>query len=191
MRTQVDTKRLSRCIRPPLCPDEQRSPVFSQLRSPWYALRHARHLVGCGQHRPGFALAPLVALLLLCGTVSAAGAQSVNANRKRLPGAQACDTRFKLVELRVQDSSGAPVAGVMVSLRREGQTEAVRMETTSGLGLVSVADDGELSRVAKQGTAYTITLRKSGKTRRIPIRLGADSAGCHISMLSGPKVVTF
>jgi hypothetical protein len=130
-------------------------------------------------------------VLLLCGSVRAAGAQGGRARPNPLPAAQVCDMRFKLLELRVQDATAKPVAGVLVTLRRDGQTDAVRSETTSSMGLISIADDTELPRVPPKGAPYTITLRKGNRTRRVPIRLGPDSSGCHIALLSGSSVVTF
>lgn len=162
-------------------------------RSQWYCcvFQLARRSGRSTWRYPNVIYSLLASVVLLCGTPLTANAQTDGANRKRLPTAQACDMRFKLLELRVQTVSGAPIVGVTVSLRREGQTEPLRTETTSALGLVTVADDGELARIPKQGAAYTITLRKSGRTKRVPIRLGADAGGCHIAMLSGPTVVTF
>lgn len=133
----------------------------------------------------------LLVLVLLVGPLGSAAAQDGGVIRSRLPRARACDMGFKLLMLRVEDSTGTPVAGVTVMLHRDGHKDLLRTETTSPTGEVTVADDGDLGRLPPEGAAFTVTLRKAAKTRRVKIRLGADAGGCHIVLLSGPTVVTF
>ena len=133
----------------------------------------------------------LLAIVFLAGPLHVAAAQDSGVSRSRLPTARVCDMGFKLLMLRVEDSTGAPIAGVTMTLHRDGQKAPLRKETTSPTGDVNVADDGDLRRLPPAGAAFTVTLHKAAKTRRVKIRLGADAGGCHVVLLSGQTVVRF
>ncbi len=133
----------------------------------------------------------LLIVVLLAGPPQAAEAQDSGANRKRLPQARMCDQRFKLLMLRVEDSTGAPIAGVTMTRQRDGRKEPPLTEVTSATGTVNIADDADLRGLPPEGAAFTVTLKKAAKTRRVKIQLGADEGGCHIVLRSGPAVVTF
>ena len=105
--------------------------------------------------------------------------------------AQTCDMRYKLLMLQVVDRTGAPVAGVNITLRRDGVPAPLYTLSTSPTGEVTLAEDVDLRRIPAAGSDFTVTLRRGAKIRRVKYRLGADGAGCHIALLSGPTVVTF
>jgi len=105
--------------------------------------------------------------------------------------ARVCDMRYALLLLKVVDRAGAPVNGVTMTLRRDGVPTPLHTETTGPGGEVTLAEDGDLRRIPAARSDYTVSLRKGGKIRRVKMQLGADAAGCHIALLSGPAVVTF
>lgn len=105
--------------------------------------------------------------------------------------ARACDMRYALLLLKVVDSAGVAVGGVSMTLRRDGVDTPLHEEVTGPGGEVTLAEDSDLGRIPAARSDYIVTLRKGGKVRRAKLQLGADAAGCHIALLSGPSVVTF
>jgi len=133
--------------------------------------------------------------LLLVPTLLAAphlcSAQMTEKRDELRRAARVCDMRYALLLLKVVDRAGAPVEGVRMTLRRDGVASPLHEESTGPGGQVTLAEDGDLGRMPAARSGYTVTLRKGGKIRRVKMELGADAAGCHIALLSGPAVVTF
>jgi len=127
----------------------------------------------------------LLAMPLVCS------AQMTEKREELRRAARACDMRYALLMLKVVDGSGAPVEGVQMTLRRDGVDAPLHADSTGAGGQVTLAEDSDLGRIPAARSDYTVTLRKGGKIRRVKMQLGADAAGCHIALLSGPAVVTF
>lgn len=130
-------------------------------------------------------LSAFMAVPLLCS------AQVTDKREELKRAARACDMRYAMLLLKVVDRAGAPVGGVNMTLRRDGVATPLHTGSTGAGGEVTLAEDGDLGRIPAARSNYTVTLRKGGKIRRVKMQLGADAAGCHIALLSGPAVVTF
>lgn len=131
----------------------------------------------------------ILALPLLCSAQVSAPMAARRAELRR--AARACDMRSGMILMTVVDSAGAPVEGVRMTLRRDGVAAPLHEDSTGHGGQVTLAEDGDLGRIPAKRNRYSVTLRKGGKTQRVKVQLGADAAGCHIALLSGPTVVTF
>ena len=129
---------------------------------------------------PAFMAVPLLCL-----------AQVTDKREELRRAAQTCDMRYMLLMLQVVNRAGAPVADVSMTLRRDGVPTPLYTLSTGPTGEVTLAEDGDLRRIPAAGSDFTVTLRRGAKIGRVKYRLGADEAGCHIALLSGPTVVTF
>jgi 2-polyprenyl-6-methoxyphenol hydroxylase-like FAD-dependent oxidoreductase len=128
--------------------------------------------------------------MILAVAVSAAGAQSSTA--RPLPaGSRICDMSMRIISMRLVDSSGAPVPGASITVRRV-RTRALlaQAEAMGGQGDYKILEDGTLTDLRRGGEPFEVRFTKNSRTRRVRLIIGMDPGGCHVTLKSGPTTVT-
>ncbi len=107
------------------------------------------------------------------------------------PGRIICDMSMRVVSMRVVDAAGAPVNDATVSVRRvRTRIMLSSAEAMGSQGDYKIAEDGSIPDLRKGGEPFDVTFTKAGRSRRVRVIIGMDSAGCHTELKSSARPVT-
>ena len=96
-----------------------------------------------------------------------------------------CDMSLRLLTLRLVDAAGAPVPGATFTVvRRRDRVPVAGAGAMGGRGDYKVLEDGEVRDLTPDGERFDAVFRRDGRTRRVRLLIGTDSAGCHVRLLS-------
>lgn len=99
----------------------------------------------------------------------------------------------KMIVVRLQTPSGAPISDATVTVRRV--RTKVLMEDAyrlgGGEGNYKILEDNLVRDLRPDGEPFDVTFTRAGRSHRVRLIIGMDAARCHIDIRSGPTTITF
>ena len=99
----------------------------------------------------------------------------------------------KLIVVRLQTPSGAPIPDAAVTVRRV--RTMVLMEDAyplgGGEGNYKILEDNVVRDLRPEGEPFDVTFTRAGRSRRVRLIIGMDAARCHVDIRRGPTTITF
>ena len=135
-------------------------------------------------------------MLCQCFLILAASAGTALAQRptpRALPAPQACNMSAKLLIVRLQTSTGAPISDATVTVQRVS-TKAMMEDgyvLGGGQGSYKVFEDGIVRDLRPEGEPFEVAFTRGGRTHRVRLMIGMDANRCHVEIISGPMTITF
>ena len=124
-------------------------------------------------------------LSLLCLTALPLEGQQRDTTARLPDTRRVCDMPLRLVLLRLLDAAGVPVSGATLTVvRRRGRVPVAGAGAMGGQGDYKVLEDGDVRDLAPDGERFDAAFRRDGRTRRVRLVIGTDSARCHVRLIS-------
>ena len=105
----------------------------------------------------------------------------------------ACTADFRIITVTVVDSTGAPVPGLEVTVRRARDGVVLESTELGGLqaGVYPVVDDNSTLRLRPSGEVVRFVASNGTDEVASDFVVGTDGCRCHVRLYSGPDTLVF